>query len=74
MPRKMARPGCPTAVRARARVGSSRHCAPVLQEGRKAANIHASSGFIWGIPVIDLQHSAANMGRSFSFGLCRRVK
>jgi hypothetical protein len=32
-------------------VGSSRHCPPVLQEGRKTANIHANSGFIWGIPV-----------------------
>ena len=29
--------------------GSSRHCAPVLREGRKSANTHANSGFIWGI-------------------------
>jgi hypothetical protein len=35
-----------------ARRGSSRrHLASVLQEGRKSANIHASSGVIWGIPI-----------------------
>jgi hypothetical protein len=31
--------------------GSSRHCAPVLQEGRKRTNIHANPGSIWGISV-----------------------
>jgi hypothetical protein len=25
--------------------------APVLQEGRKSANIHVNPGFIWGIPA-----------------------
>jgi hypothetical protein len=28
-----------------------RHGTPVLREGRKTANIHGNSGFIWGIPV-----------------------
>jgi hypothetical protein len=31
--------------------GSRLHFAAGLQEGRKSASIHASSGFIWGIPV-----------------------
>jgi hypothetical protein len=29
---------------------NGRHGTPVLWEGRKTANIHANSGFIWGIP------------------------
>jgi hypothetical protein len=45
--------------------GSSRHCAPVWQEGRKTANIHTNSGFIWGIPAkIDCLQLSAGHGRS----------
>jgi hypothetical protein len=51
MPTKMARSECSTVVRARAMetaVGTARR---FLREGRKTANIHANSGFIWGIPA-----------------------
>jgi hypothetical protein len=37
-------PGC-------RRDGVDPHCASVLQESRETANIDASWGFIWGIPV-----------------------
>jgi hypothetical protein len=48
---KMARSGCPTTIRVRGRVATTRYRAPVLREGRKSASVHAKSGFIWGIPV-----------------------
>jgi hypothetical protein len=49
MPGKMARSGCSTAVRGAWNGGSGRHRAPVLLERRKSVNIHANSGFIWGM-------------------------
>ena len=49
MPGKMARSGCPTAVRARECWQQSRHRAPVLWEARENATIHSDRGFIWGI-------------------------
>jgi hypothetical protein len=65
-PRKMARPGCPTAVQARAMVAA---VGTARQEGRKTANTHANSGFIWGIPV---KKAAAGIAAlSFSFESAR---
>jgi imidazole glycerol phosphate synthase subunit HisF len=40
-----------TTVWASGGAGNRRHLASVLQEGRKNASIHASSGAIWRIPV-----------------------
>ena len=51
MPGKMARSAPSTAVRVARGAGIRPHLASVLQESRKSANIHASSGFIRGIPV-----------------------
>ena len=41
-----------TTVRAAQGDGSRPNLASVLLEGRKNANIHASSGVIWRIPVV----------------------
>jgi hypothetical protein len=38
-----------TIVRAARAAGSHPHLASVLLQGRKSANIHASSGVIWGM-------------------------
>lgn len=43
--------GPPNTIRAAQGAGNRRHRAPVLREGRKSANIHAKSRFIWGIPA-----------------------
>jgi hypothetical protein len=51
MLRKMARLGCPTAVRAPGAVTPVGHRAPVLREGRTSTNIRVSLGVIRGIPV-----------------------
>jgi hypothetical protein len=45
-----------TIVRAALAAGSHPHLASVLQQGRKSANIHASSGVMRGIPVDEAQH------------------
>jgi hypothetical protein len=51
MPEKMARSAPQPPFRAARGDGSCPNLASVLQEGRKIASIHASSGAIWRIPV-----------------------
>jgi hypothetical protein len=52
MPEKMARSAPQPPFRAARGDGSRPNLASVLQEGRKTASIHASSGAIWRIPAI----------------------
>jgi hypothetical protein len=51
MPEKMARSAPQPPFRAARGDGCRPNLASVLQEGRKIASIHASSGAIWRIPV-----------------------
>jgi hypothetical protein len=48
-----------TIVRAARAAGSHPHLASVLLQGRKSANIYASSGVIRGIPVVAAGNSSA---------------
>src|SRR4029077_5538272 len=51
----------PAIVRASRAAGRHPHLASVLLQGRKSADIHASSGVIRGIPV-EISPSAAELG------------
>jgi hypothetical protein len=52
--------------------GSCPNCASALKEGGKTANIQASSGVIWGIPVHYIPLGSLS-GRDLGKKLCRNA-